>query len=150
MKKLIRRPINGRNIMDFKATGRPKWSAITPRRVTPIPPVPIAKPAMRPEAMPRFLGRLSCAMTIVTVKLEISAMPMAPILTNSMTPAVTKISGNKALVRAKDRIKYRLCPHRSAKGAPAKVPTAPPRETPKPMSPDRVGPFLSSRYNREE
>ena len=113
--------------MDFKATGRPKWSAITPSMVTPIPPVPIAKPAMRPEAMPRFLGR------------ELLRHDHGDCKTGNQCHA----DGSEAdeqhetmrhedqrdiglLVRAIDRIKYSLCPHRSARGEPTKVPTAPP------------------------
>jgi hypothetical protein len=44
---------------------------MTPRSVTPIPPVPMANPASNPEAITRFPGRRFCPMTIVKGKVEI-------------------------------------------------------------------------------
>jgi hypothetical protein len=127
MKQLIKSPTTGSSIIDFNAAGTPKWSAITPNRVTPIPPVPIAKPARRPEATPRLLGRSSCAITMVTVKLEIKAIPTTARLKNNITPCVMKIRGNNSVVKARENVKYRLYPNRSAKGDPIRVPIAPPK-----------------------
>jgi len=75
MGRLNRSPVNGSIIMDFKAFSTPKWSAIAPSIDTPTPPVPIAKPTMSPYAIPRFLGRSFCAITMVRVNVEISTVP---------------------------------------------------------------------------
>ena len=139
MKQLITRPAAGSAIIDFKAAGTPKWSAITPKRVTPMPPVPIAKPASNPDATPKLLGRSSWAMTIVTVKLEIKAMPTKPRLKNNIIPCVNKIRGKRIVLNARENMKYRLCPNRSARGAPMSVPIAPPKRNTETQSPRRKG-----------
>ena len=72
MGRLNRSPANGSIIVDFRAFSTPKWSAIAPSIDTPNLPVPIAKATMSLDAIPTFLGRSCCAITMVTVNVEIS------------------------------------------------------------------------------
>ena len=72
MGRLNRSPVNGSIIMDFKAFSTPKWSAIAPSIDTPNLPVPIAKPTMNLDAIPTFLGRSCCAITMVTVNVKLA------------------------------------------------------------------------------
>ena len=78
MKQAAKNPMAGIREMVFRATGTPHRSARYPRRVTPIPPVPMANPAMRPEATPRLWGNISWAITTVTEKLETRTNPESP------------------------------------------------------------------------
>jgi hypothetical protein len=71
MGRLNRSPANGSIIMDFKASSTLKWSAMAPSIDTLNLPVPIAKATMSLDAIPTFLGRSCCAITMVTVNVEI-------------------------------------------------------------------------------
>jgi hypothetical protein len=71
MGRLNRSPANGSIVVDFKTFYTLNWSEIAPTIDTPNPPVPMAKPTMSPDAIPRHLGRSCCAITMVTIILEI-------------------------------------------------------------------------------
>ena len=70
MNRAIKNPMTGMREMLCRAKGTPQRSARYPRMVTPIPPVPMAKPTIKPEATPRFWGSIAWAMTMLTEKVE--------------------------------------------------------------------------------
>lgn len=78
MNQAINNPMTGIRAMAFRAKGIPHRSARYPKRVTPIPPVPMAKPTIIPETTPRLWGSISWAITIVGVKLETRTRPESP------------------------------------------------------------------------
>jgi hypothetical protein len=71
MSRLNRNPAKGSIIVDFKAFYTPKWSEIAMTIDTPNLHLPIAKPNMSPDAIPRYPGRSCRAITMVTIIVEI-------------------------------------------------------------------------------
>ena len=78
MNKAIKNPMTGIRAMVFRAKGTPQRSARYPRMVTPTPPVPMAKPTIKPDITPRFWGNISWAITMVTEKVETRTRPQSP------------------------------------------------------------------------
>ena len=65
----------GRTKVICRAEGTPQWSATQPRMVVDTPPIPMAKPRIRPEAIPRFWGMKLCAIAMVTELEEMMSRP---------------------------------------------------------------------------
>src|SRR5206468_5812937 len=112
------------------AAGNPNRSATQPSAVTPSPPAPIAKPTIRPEAVPALRGRYACPNTTDTVKLEVRSAPKIPSMTNARAPrASRKSTPNGSTARRTHCMKARG-PQRSASGPAMTVRAAPaPRKT---------------------
>ena len=78
MGKKVKKARKGKTKVICKARGTPQWSATQPRIVVEIPPIPRARPRMRPEAIPRLLGIRLWPMAMVTALEAIITMPARP------------------------------------------------------------------------
>ena len=78
--------MSGKTKVVLMAIGAPQASAITPSKVTPMPPALMEKPTIMPEAIPRCRGRMAWAMTVVRAKVEFNTIPAIPRRTKDMGP----------------------------------------------------------------
>ena len=111
--------------MRWAAAGTPYRSATAPRSVTPIPPVPIANPAIVPDAVAILRGKSSCAITIVTEKVETMVAPTAAAKTKTSQPLEMRKRWMRGTWRESEKKSIFRCPIRSARGPPTRVPTVP-------------------------
>ena len=109
----------------FVAAGTPYRSATAPIRVTPMPPVPMANPAMAPEAVAIRFGNSSWAITIVTEKVETIVPPRSAADAKTSHPDDRRNRKMRGIWRRMEKKRSRRCPNRSASGPPITVPTVP-------------------------
>ena len=88
MNQQVRNARRGRTKVIWRVTGIPQVSATQPRIVVAIPPTPMAKPRIRPEAIPRFRGMKLWPMAMVTELEEMRINPAAMKKIRDRVPAV--------------------------------------------------------------
>ena len=78
MGKKVKKARKGKMKVICRAAGTPQWSATQPRTVVETPPIPRARPRMRPEAIPRLLGIRLWPMAMVTALEAMITTPAKP------------------------------------------------------------------------
>ena len=78
MGKKVKKARMGRTKVICRARGTPQWSATQPRTVVETPPIPRARPRMRPEAIPTLLGIRLWPMAMVTALEAMITTPAKP------------------------------------------------------------------------
>ena len=88
MGQQARKARKGRTKVICRAEGTPQWSATQPRIVVETPPIPMEKPRISPEAIPRFWGMKLWAMAMVVELEEMSTNPARVKKTSERVPWV--------------------------------------------------------------
>ena len=73
-----------------RVKGIPQRSATHPKNVVAIPPIPMANPKIRPEAIPTFRGMKLCPMAMVTAWEEMRIRPATAKKIRDQLPGVKK------------------------------------------------------------
>ena len=74
--------------MACRVKGIPNWSASQPKTVVPIPPIPMARPKINPEAMATFRGMNAWPMAMVTELEDMMKSPAKAKKTRERGPVV--------------------------------------------------------------
>ena len=91
--------VQGMKTMTHRVRGTPQRSAKRPNIAAPIPPVPMAKPTIKPETIPRLLGMKNWPMTMDTVKEKINIKPARIKKKKDQTPELNRKRTKKGVAR---------------------------------------------------